>query len=500
MNIMKKKCFKIGVSSIALVITYTLSSCGRVTSFIEYTNLLKDNDSYETINGTNYVKYGSYSPITYKDINGSNRTQETFQDVFRYYDDSNKFRGLNCLESTGTQKLLVVPVSFDDSPFKNETQAKVNIQNAFFGDSSINAFESVASYYNKSSYGKLVLTGEVSNIFHTSVKYNDIKNSSNTLYIDKIYNEVVEFVKETISDLASFYPKGNQEYGLPIYMVYSAPNSDDSGSIFWAYTKNEPDIFYSWTSIDMLNTNRKNVSDAHVLIHETGHLFGLQDYYPETGKYSPTGKVDMMDYSLGDHTSYSKMLLNWTRPYHVTGTTTIELKSFETSGDVIILNDNWNKTAMDEYIALEYYTPTNLNNFDVKYGNTDGTNQYRLMSEPGIKIYHVDSRLGYYSIRTGVSAYIGEDIPTNAYKVGIANSNHVIFRDNPLYQLLQKGETNTFISGGVASNNELFKKGDSFGKTTFKDYTFHTGEKLGYTITIKDISTNKATIEITKIN
>jgi len=485
---------------LSLIPSVLLTSCGRVTTFKAYTDYVKDNDTYKEISGNNYVKPASFSAITYKDVNGEQRTQETFQDVYRYYDDNSTTNGLNCLESTGNQKILVVPVSFADHSFENDTKTKIIIQNAFFGNNSVNLYESVASFYNKSSYGKLKLTGEVTDVFTSSYKYEDIKGSTNTTVVDRIYNEVVDFVKENVDDLSSYYPKGNENRGLPIYMIYSAPNNVDSSSIFWAFTKNDSDIFYSWTSIDMLNTNRKNISDAHVLIHESGHLFGLQDYYPEFGKYSPTGKVDMMDYSLGDHTAYSKMLLNWTRPYHVTGSTTLEIKPFENSGDVILLNDNWNNTAMDEYLAIEYYTPKELNSFDVKYGNTDGVNEYRLMSEPGIKIYHVDSRLGYYSIRTGVSAYMGEDIPTNAYKVGIANSNHTLFRNNPLYQLLQKGGENTFINGDLADNNDLFKKGDTFGVNTFNDYSFHNGDKLGYTIKIKDITSNKAVIEITKLN
>lgn len=468
-------------------------------NFYVYDYSVKDNDSYQEVVGNNFVKHSSYSPVNYIDINGEKRSQETFQDVFRYYDDNSTSRGLECLESTGEQKILVVPVSFSDYPFENPNQTRVNIQNAFFGDSKYVTYESVASFYDKSSYGKLKLKGEVSDIFVTSYKYSDIRNSSNNSIVDKIYTEVINFVKTNIDDIESYYPNGKVNGGLPIYMIYSAPNSVESNSIFWAFTKNDSENFYSWTSVNMLNTDRKNKSDAHVLIHETGHLFGLQDYYPEYGNYSPTGKVDMMDYSLGDHTCYSKMLLNWTRPYHVTGSTTIEIKPFENSGDVILLNDNWNNTAMDEYLAIEFYTPKELNAFDVKYGNTDGVNEYRLMSEQGIKIYHVDSRLGYYSIRTGVSAYIDEEIPQNAYKVGIANSNHNLFRNNPLYQLLQKGGVNTFKNGALASNDDLFFKGDTFGVNTFKDYTFHSGEKLGYTIKIKEITMNKATIEITKI-
>ena len=68
--------------------------------------------------------------------------------------------------------------------------------------------------------------------------------------------------------------------------------------------------------------------DTHTYIHETGHFLGLNDYYSDTPTYSPIGKHDMMDANVGDHNSYSKMLLGWTKPYLVTGNGTIDLNEF----------------------------------------------------------------------------------------------------------------------------------------------------------------------------
>src|SRR5690606_8294810 len=99
------------------------------------------------------------------------------------------------------------------------------------------------------------------------------------------------------------------------------------------------------------------------------------------------------DYSIGDHTGYSKMLLDWTRPYVVTDTTEITLRPFYNSGDLILIKDNWNGTAMDEYLLLEFYSPNGLNAHDSRLTNSNP----QLMQHAGIKVYHVDARLAYYS-------------------------------------------------------------------------------------------------------
>ena len=140
--------------------------------------------------------------------------------------------------------------------------------------------------------------------------------------------------------------------------------------------------------------NNNKLVDAHTLIHETGHLLGLEDYYDYDGKMGTAGGLDMMDNNIGDHTAYSKYSLGWTNPYVVTGDSEITIKPFESSGDMILIKDDWNHSAMDEYLLIEFYTPTGLNAKDAeaKYAGI-----YPIMfQKPGIKVYHIDSRLGYF--------------------------------------------------------------------------------------------------------
>ncbi|MFA5486208.1 MAG: hypothetical protein WC275_03935, partial [Bacilli bacterium] len=64
--------------------------------------------------------------------------------------------------SVGNQKILVVPVKFTNSPiYGGDAEIKANLQKTFFGQSADTGWESLASFYEKSSYGKLKISGEV---------------------------------------------------------------------------------------------------------------------------------------------------------------------------------------------------------------------------------------------------------------------------------------------------------------------------------------------------
>ncbi|MDD3207599.1 MAG: hypothetical protein PHV19_03700, partial [Bacilli bacterium] len=64
---------------------------------------------------------------------------------------------------------------------------------------------------------------------------------------------------------------------------------------------------------------------------------------------------------------------------------------------------------------------------------------------------------------------------------------------------LESSGKNTFINGASASNDTLFSKGDTFGVTTFNNFTFNGGSPLGYTFTVSSLSNTHATININKI-
>ena len=272
---------------------------------------------------------------------------------------------------------------------------------------------------------------------------------------------------------------------------------------------------YAWISYDFLD-GRKNYAETHVAIHESGHILGLEDYYNTVSGalYQPTGYVDMMDRNIGDHTGYSKMLLNWTTPYVVNGNGKITLKPFSTSGDLLLIptNKGWNKTPYDEYLLLEYYTPTGINGNDAgtKYAYVDSNDNktvFTFLNNNGLKVYHVDSRVGYFEsrlTRTAPITIIGDsdektklEGKTN-YCLDFAYNNSlsdIRAKNEPvLYHLLERSGKNTLIEGNPFQSSSLFTKGDKFGIDVFEDFTFDNGSPLTYTFTIESMDNNGITI------
>ena len=205
-----------------------------------------------------------------------------------------------------------------------------------------------------------------------------------------------------------------------IWLVYGERNyshkanaTDDDVNLLWAYTfwenNNSPVIdnpkanVYCWGSYDFMYEGLSNANtmkiDAHTFIHETGHMLGLDDYYDydEKSTLNPTGCLDMMDYNIGDHNAYSKFLLGWVEPQVFNFESGLySLRPFESSGDCLLISTsrNNNISPLEEYLLIEYYTPTGLNEFDSIYSYTS---KYPLLfTQKGVKVYHVDSRLGEF--------------------------------------------------------------------------------------------------------
>ena len=494
---------KLFIKSASIIfVSSLLVSCSITPTFESYDYSIVDKDTHEEVKGDNYIKLANYSPLTVRNYYDEEKELETYLDVYRY-------RNLQLsMETTGEVNLLVIPVDFTDYRVSDLNTSKevfmTNVKNAFFGKTENTKYESVASYFDKSSYGKLKIKGKVVEEFYTSpYSYASLEKSTDKQKTVDIYHGALEWYKSKFDDIEKYYVNGDEELGVPLYLIYTAPSSNTNDSVFWAYTFMANNLF-SWSSYHMMNLDYRNLPDAHTYIHETGHLLSLSDYYATNGSsFGPTGRVDMMDYSIGDECSYSKMALNWIRPYHVTGSGSITIKDFESSGDVILLNDNWNNSIFDEYLLIELYTPTYLNKYDADFGNSAA----KLMSNPGIKIYHIDSRAAYFSAFSLASTpllYVDEGkSPEPNFRVGIAHNNAYseksAFSRRSLVHLLENHDKNTFEKGEMADINTMWYTNEDFGITCFKDFTFNNGNSLGYTFTIDKLNSKEATISFTKI-
>ena len=403
------------------------------------------------------------------------------------------------LPSTGTPKVLVVPVNLKSS---NKTSAMLqNIEIAFNGTQAQTGWYSVSEYYYVSSYGKLDIDFVVLNEWFTPSRsksyyesyYDNDGYYGSTLILDEFlraYDSKIDF---------SDYDSNGDGIIDAIWLIYNcAVNYNDDSSDFWAYVYETPSeievdgvyaSFYGYAGTDFMFEQsdvypcENIIIDAHTYIHETGHLMGLDDYYDYNPDVGPEGGfywADMMDANIGDHSSINKLLLGWIDPIVITGEggITIDLNSFAESGDVILIANHSISSIYDEYILIEFYTPTLLNENDEPI-YPDGYSD----SAYGIRVLHIDARINYDSF--GEVDYNND----NGYVTGFLYDNSdedKLFVDTLYCELIEE----------YATDDILFTPTSKTFASLYSDYEYHDGTVIGFDIIVNSMTNSSANITI----
>jgi M6 family metalloprotease-like protein len=445
-------------------------------------------------------------------------------------------------------KILVVPVAFTDYTCGLALDCDAitqKINKAFFGTSEDTPYESVRSYYYKSSYGNITIDGTMTPIYNTNMTTTNWAREKRTgREFDEYYHpagglteDVIAWYKNLTSSNLNEYDGNGDGWIDAVYLLYLAPAYPNNPNYptdvrerFWAYVywnynnlslsdEVSPVPFtFSFLGYDFMNEGYGDTQiDAITYIHETGHILGLTDYYSydtDAKAWGPAGGLDMMDNNILDHNAYSKFVLEWINPYVIDNTkqvTTLTIEPFESSGDAIIVKNDFNGSPYDNYLILEYFTPTGLNQ---KHSVAPyAGNNIQGFTESGVKIYHVDSRFAAYDSDTGdfiefrdeIILPEGEELPEY---YDIVNSNSVTRHNGDmtymkLLHLLEANGQNTLIEGARATNNTLFQEGDSFNPLKhFSSMTlfgqFNDGTEIGYEIEIGEMTPEGVTITFTR--
>ena len=441
---------------------------------------------------------------------------------------------VSAMPSTGKQTVLVIPVWFSDSNKYISSSKKNEIRNhlnkVFFGTNEDTGWHSVKSYFYEDSYGKLEMGGIVTDWYETAMTGKNITATGVDLLV---YNSVEWFKDNYSGDIREFDSDANGDIDA-VCLIYGNPNSDTIGSsndnlwayCYWLQDENEKNVYnpgpnnYLFASYDFMYSEGGNTDncllDAHTYIHEMGHMMGLDDYYDYSDKSNPAGGFSMQDFNVGGHDPYSKISLDWVDPYVVNDSCVLTIKPFESSGDVILIASNPSGSTFDEYLLIELYTPTGLNEFDTI--NPYGSNWPVGPTGYGIRIWHVDSRLGYVSdanneeftdqkITTEISnRYYYINATTNTYPAsGYTDycSEIKSFRYYNTLQLIRNNESYDFMEYTNLSNKDLFQSGDvftlnKFNKQFVKTGEFNNGSSFNFTITFVNVTSEAATIKIEK--
>lgn len=171
-----------------------------------------------------------------------------------------------------------------------------------------------------------------------------------------------------------------------------------------------------------------------LVIYLALQIYDYTEY--EDNNIGGLGSADIMDFNVGDHNPFSKLLLDWIEPIVVEESLTITINYFASSGDAIIVSNDFN-TLFDEYFVLSYYTPTGLNK----------TNPF--FKKSGLIMYHVNAVL-----------------PTNTHNMYEYSHLLEYNNSNSPYKLIKivEADGDDFISqyNYPAQDSDLLKEGESF--------------------------------------
>ena len=483
--------------------------------------------------------------------------QRTYKDMSK-----NSYYNYDYSNSIGDNKVLVIPVWFTDSEtyinINNKETVRTDIEKAYLGTKEETGWNSVKSFYEEESLGRLNYLGTVTSWYECGDASSDYYDDrSGFMKTKDLVFRASEWYFSTNNVDRKEYDKDSNGYLDGVMLIYGAPDYSSIGmedNNMWAYcywlsdSRNKnvdapgPNVFF-WASYDFIygteiamertgktsygggDTKHCNI-DAHTYIHEMGHVFGLDDYYDYGSKhYKPAGGFSMQDYNIGGHDPYSAMSLGWTDPIIPTTSQEITIRPYATTHDVILLTPSWNliDSPFDEYILVELYTPTGLNELDATYSYSG----YNLgPSKTGLRLWHVDARLLYSTelAKTGRGSYPAVSInkmttdPLYKCKYGVqqAFSNTYdggylgpLGKDYANYNLLQyirNSGVESYKPKSSQSDSNLFLNDNSFTINEFANQfvlktTLNNGKKLSWKFDVKINGVGNdatATIKLTK--
>ncbi len=447
-------------------------------------------------------------------------------------------------------KALVVPVDFLDYPAsslpKGEEGTKEELYTAVFGNAEDTSWQSLRSYYDSVSYGQCKISGTVTDWFHTNITTTQFAGGKN-------FGPNKEYTGATKENATQQLAKAiEKEYFGPgklnmddydankdgaidsIIMIYSAPHHSVAGSnvdqdTFWAYCWSVNGATggayrYFWCSYYFFLEGQEDVADpklnCRTLIHEFGHVIGAPDYYdtdyrnnPDGKQYSPLGGVDMMDHNIGDHNSFTKGIYGWTAPYIVDGDANITINSTTDTGDYVIIpmpgkwydrddtSNRWDGTLLDQYLMIEFVTPTGVCEADSKVSQ-NGFGDY-WFSNAGFRVTHVDARLGMWDYDGNFKNYTIKTSSGSGYYINFAADNsgsRCAFKyGNDRLISVVSATGNPWKSRGNASvkNEDLFYEGGVIEDFYFFNRAGKQEDLLPYKITFGKINgTESASIQI----
>jgi len=378
------------------------------------------------------------------------------------------------LPTTGVVKIPVIGIEFSDYP---ATYTPSDIEDVVFGDGDVligdpYPYESLANYYDRSSYGQLTITGNVLGWYDTGAPRASIPETSAGRR--QLIKDALNYFDALGHDFSQYDNDGDGKIDYMIFL-WSGPDSG-WGGFWWSYKSTFTDYAYTLDGkmLDIFSWNWESHYELpdppgklspKTIIHETGHALGLPDYYDYDDSVGPdggTGGLDMMDSSQGDHNAFSKFLLGWITPdVYYSGTNSVSLAASHNSSEAAIV-------MPEASLGKDYYEY-----FIVQNRSQDG-NDSNFPGE-GLLVWHVDSTL-------------------NEQGTNFLYDNS--YTDRKLLRLMEADSLEEIEAGGTADAGDYYANGDELSPASTPNSDRYNGIATGITIDNISIPDNPITLDI----
>ena len=406
----------------------------------------------------------------------------TNMDLFSNY--SYKNANNRICPNEGDIKSLVIPVWFTDSgdciSDRNYMREQVDI--AFNGESQENGWESVKTFYEKESLNALTYNATISDWYEANTSFQDVLDNN---LIHKIIIDATNWYFDIhTSESRNSYDSDNNGVLDSVCILYGS-NLSTTGMITYnaliASSDSNPSLLYAmWAStFEAIEDISNSPADSHTYIHETGHMFGNEDYYDYGGDTRPAGGFIVQEHNTGSHDAYSVTAFGWGKVIVPETDTIVELEDYESSHVSILLSSHPEtvNSPYDEYLLLELFAPTGLKTFDSTY---KWKGFYSCgPQDVGVRLWHVDSRLTTWS-----DGEFSLDLHTNPTitnsRLAFSNTSEGDNHGSPLgeeynkyaqlFNIRNNAPEEDYYGNNikVITKENLFRSGDSF---EWKDFT-----------------------------
>ncbi len=339
------------------------------------------------------------------------------------------------MPSEGEVETMLVLAEFSDAKFTDDFKKDLR-EMLYLPDSDENAekylrmypYESLTAYYQRASFEKLTITGDVYNFSseHERSYYDNRGDSMYSDVLDHIKKEIIakntddtgmtdlEFLDDYISKYDS-----NNDMKLDGLYIAVAGGNNDWGNKWWSYSEEGLKLNIGSYSVPVLvqvvdiyneEAGKENMgSFIKTFIHETGHMLGLDDYYSyedaqEECEDFIVEKFDtfaMMNDAVGDQDGFAKMLLGWLPEESVQiaskGESVKTLRSYSETGDVLIIipqEEYETYGTYSQFILAEHYTNSLNDTLPEKYeyDSEDNVTGTKKAPEDAFRFYHIYAR------------------------------------------------------------------------------------------------------------